>query len=300
MKIAVLSDIHGNNIALQTCMEYLEKQAIDAYCFLGDYIGDFPQIRQVMDTLYTLQKNMPCYLIRGNKEEYILSGIGEAHPEWDSYPSTVGMLRYARQHLTRDDLSFLEALPVTARIHIDGMKDIRICHGTQRAVKEQMRPGNSQNKEILAQVAEEYMLCGHTHRVMALQEYEKIVWNPGAVGLPSIEKRDTKTQFMILHSDNGAWHPEFIELDYDIEQVIQEMHNTGLYETAPYWARTTECILRGTKVTHGTILGRAMALCEQETGRCDWPAVPEIYWKQALEEIKNVKSTDGGKQSYGI
>lgn len=67
MKIAVLSDIHGNNIALQTCMEYLEKQAIDAYCFLGDYIGDFPQIRQVMDTLYTLQKNMPCYLIRGTK-----------------------------------------------------------------------------------------------------------------------------------------------------------------------------------------------------------------------------------------
>ncbi len=84
------------------------------------------------------------------------------------------MLRYARQHLTREDLSFLEALPVTARIHIDGMKDIRICHGTQRAVKEQMRPGNSQNKgNSLAQVAEEYMLCGHTHRVMALQEYEK-------------------------------------------------------------------------------------------------------------------------------
>lgn len=77
MKIAVLSDIHGNNIALQTCMEYLEKQAIDAYCFLGDYIGDFPQIRQVMDTLYRLQKSMPCYLIRGNKEEYILSGIGK-------------------------------------------------------------------------------------------------------------------------------------------------------------------------------------------------------------------------------
>lgn len=39
MNIAVLSDIHGNHIALEACMEYLEKQDIDAYCFLGDYVG---------------------------------------------------------------------------------------------------------------------------------------------------------------------------------------------------------------------------------------------------------------------
>ena len=35
MNIAVLSDIHGNEIALQSCMKYLENQSIDAYCFLG-------------------------------------------------------------------------------------------------------------------------------------------------------------------------------------------------------------------------------------------------------------------------
>lgn len=77
MDIAVLSDIHGNGIAPQACMEYLKKHPVDAYCFLGDYVGEFPGIRRVMDTLYELQENFPCYMLRGNKEGYMLSGMGK-------------------------------------------------------------------------------------------------------------------------------------------------------------------------------------------------------------------------------
>lgn len=232
-------------------------------------------------------------MLRGNKEGYMLSGMGEAHPEWDSYPSTVGMLRYGRAHLTRQDLSFMDSLPTTACIHIDGMKDIRICHGTQRAVNEKMRPQNRENQEILAGVEEEYMLCGHTHKVMSIQEYSKTIWNPGSVGLPIIEEGAMKAQFMVLHGDDGAWHAEFVELDYDIERTIQDMHENGLREVAPYWTRVTERILRGTRVTHGGVLGRAMELCTQETGGCNWPEVPEIYWKRAFEEtdVRSDKST---------
>ncbi|MDE5825558.1 MAG: metallophosphoesterase, partial [Lachnospiraceae bacterium] len=157
MNIAVLSDIHGNHIALETCMGYLEKQDIDAYCFLGDYVGEFPGIRQVMDTLYDLQKKKPCYIIKGNKEDYQLFGLGEGHPEWDAYPSTVGMIRYGCQQLTEEDMSFLMSLPITDCIHIDGMEDIRICHGSPREVREDIRAGKGVNKEILAEVKEKYI-----------------------------------------------------------------------------------------------------------------------------------------------
>ena len=294
MNIAVLSDIHGNHVALRACMEYLEKQDIDAYCFLGDYVGEFPGTRQVMDTLYALREKKPCYIIKGNKEDYQLFGLGEGHPEWDVYPSTVGMLRYGRQHLTQEDISFLSQLPITDCIRINGMEDIRICHGSPRAVKEDIRPGRSQNEEILAGVEEKYLLCGHTHMAMGIQEYGKVVWNPGSVGLPIIEEGGMKAQFMILHGGDGndnkddskEWTPEFVALDYDIEYAIQDMRENGLYETAPYWARVTECILRGKKTTLGRVLRRAMELCEQETGRCDWPAVPERCWKRAYEEMK--------------
>ena len=39
MNIAVLSDIHSNHIAFETCLKYLETQNIDAYCLLDDYVG---------------------------------------------------------------------------------------------------------------------------------------------------------------------------------------------------------------------------------------------------------------------
>ena len=46
-------------------------------------------------------------------------------------------------------------------------------------------------------------------------------------------------------------------LDYDIEYAIQDMRENSLYETAPYWARVTECILRGKKdhARTGTVQG---------------------------------------------
>ena len=54
MEIAVLSDIHGNYIALETCLDYLKDKGIDVYCFLGDYTGEFPGIDQTMKILYDL------------------------------------------------------------------------------------------------------------------------------------------------------------------------------------------------------------------------------------------------------
>ncbi len=293
MNIAVLSDIHGNHIALEACMAYLAKQDIDAYCFLGDYVGELPGIRQTMDIVYDLQRKLPCHIIRGNKEDYQLYGLGEGHPEWDLYPSTVGMLRYARQHLTQEDITFLAALPITDCIRVDGMEPIRICHGSHRAVKEDIRPGGSQNREIFAEVEEKYLLCGHTHMAMDIREYGKTVWNPGSVGLPIIEEGSMKAQFMILHGEKrcgkGEWTPEFVALDYDIEYVIRDMREKGLYETAPYWSRVTESILRGKRTTQGRELCRAMELGEQENGSCDWPEVPENCWERAYEDMKRGK-----------
>ena len=285
MNIAVLSDIHGNHIALESCMEYLEERDIDVYCFLGDYVGEFPGIRQMMDTLYDLQEKKTCYIIKGNKEGYQLSGLGEGHPEWDAYPSTVGMIRYGTQQLSEKDLSFITSLPITDCIHIDGMEDIRICHGSPRNVREDIREGGSSNKEILAEVKEKYIVCGHTHKVMNIQENAKIIWNLGSVGLSLTENGSAKACFMILHSDNSEWKPEFVALEYDRKRTIQEMRDKGLYEIAPFWTLGTEQLLMGGTVSHGQMLCRAMELCEQETGKCIWPEIPEIYWKKAHEEL---------------
>ena len=283
MNVAVLSDIHGNHVAFESCLNYLESREIDAFIFLGDYVGEFPRTEITMELIYELQKKCQCYIIRGNKEEYQLWGLGGDKSEWNDYPSTVGMIRYAARHTREKDLKYFERLPITLRIEFADLPPLRICHGSPRNIKEDIRPEYDVNQEIFAEIEETYIISGHTHRVTEMTEHSKIVWNPGSVGLSL--NGSSKAQFMILHGENGEWKPEFLETEYDTNKVIREMQEENLYELAPYWTRITESLISGGDISHGKVLTRAMELCRLETGACNWPKIPEKCWKKACEEL---------------
>ena len=75
MEIAVLSDIHGNYIALEKCMNYALKRNIDTFLFLGDYVGELPYPERAMKMLYEIKEKYHCTFIRGNKEDYWIYDI---------------------------------------------------------------------------------------------------------------------------------------------------------------------------------------------------------------------------------
>lgn len=51
MDIAVLSDIHGNYVSLQSCIDYALKKDINTFFFLGDYLGELPYPEKTMDMI---------------------------------------------------------------------------------------------------------------------------------------------------------------------------------------------------------------------------------------------------------
>ena len=78
---------------------------------------------------------------------------------------------------------------------------------------------------------------------------------------------------------------EFVSIDYNVERVIDDLYKAGLDKKAPGWCRVSEYILKHGDVSHGSVLARAMALCEKEEGNCIWPDIPEKYWEQAVSEL---------------
>lgn len=88
----------------------------------------------------------------------------------------------------------------------------------------------------------------------------------------------------ILKGNNNAWEEEFISLDYDVENVIEDLHMSGLFDKAFYWCKVTEHLLRTGEVSHGTVLSKAMALCFAQKGECNWPDIPEECWETAVRE----------------
>ena len=283
MDVAVLSDVHGNYVGLERCLEDAFSRNISTFIFLGDYIGELAYPERTMKILYDVNARYKCYFIKGNKEDYWLNYRAGGEKGWKDKDSTSGSLLYAYKALSAKDLDFFAQLQPVQEITVGEMPAITICHGSPNKINEKMLPDDARTIEVMNSVKTSIILCGHSHVQRKILHNEKCVLNPGAVGIPLFS--EGKTQFLILHGNEGTWSEEFISLEYDVDRVISDMHEVKLKEHAPYWSLITENIMRGSNMSHGKILTRAMELCTEENGDCVWPNIPEKCWKQAVFEI---------------
>lgn len=283
MDIAVFSDVHGNYVALEACVEDARKRGIQTFIFLGDYVGELAYPQRAMDMIYDIREKYECYFIRGNKEGYWQKYVAGGKQGWKEYDSTTGMLLYAYRRLREKDLDFFNSLPEKLELQFKDYPLLTICHGSPYSASEKILPDDQRSHEILIANEADYILCGHTHQQCKVTYRNKTALNPGSVGLPF--HSGGKAQFMILHGEQGIWREEFISLDYDVEKVIKELDEEGLDVLAPGWTRMTKFVLPGGEISHATALTRAMELCEQENGYCNWPEIPEKFWQQALQDL---------------
>ena len=284
-KIAVLSDIHGNYIALKRCVDYALDKGINTFVFLGDYVGDLAFPQKTMTMLYELAERYECYFIKGNKEGYWLHYRKNGEQGWKNMDSTTGTLLYTYQNLNSKDLDFFSAQNHVQAIEFEGFPALTACHGSPEKANGALLVNDAKSLEIIEKDASEYILCGHTHIQQKFAHSRKAVLNPGSVGMPL--ESDGKAQFMILYGENGAWQEEFISLQYDSLKIIADLKETELDKAAPFWYKVTVNSLHtGRKSqSHGNVLGRAMELCKQKHGRCVWPDIPEECWEQAYREM---------------
>lgn len=283
MKIAVLSDIHGNAAALEACLNYARKNSVSEFVFLGDYVGELAFPQKTMEMLYQLMEGYPCHFVKGNKEDYWLNYRRDGECGWKECDSTTGSLFYTYYNLTDRDLKFFESLNIKSELRKDGLPSITICHGSPYHANEKMLPGNGKTQNVIEQDPNDFILCGHTHVQGEIVHQCKVVWNPGSVGVSL--HGNGKAQFMILTDKDGMWEHEFVSLDYDVEKVIRDLKQSGLWEMAPSWCKVSAHLLRTGEVSHGTVLAKAMAFCKEETGACVWPEIPEEYWGLAVRNL---------------
>lgn len=283
MDIAVFSDIHGNYVAFQKCVEYALERRIVTFIFLGDYLGEFPYPQKTMEMLYSLKEKYKCFFVKGNKEDYWLNRRKDNNCEWKDGNSTTGALQYCYSNLTDRDIDFFGNLSICQEVKFEGAETLLACHGSPNSNNEKMLPDNDKTKSTIEQCKQKYILCGHTHFRRIIEHDGKVILNPGSIGA-SLHSGG-KAQFMILHKDIHEWKYQFIDLDYDKEKVIKEIQESGLSKSAPYWSKMTKHLIITGEVSHGEVLARAMKLCEEDLGKGIWSDIPEKYWKMAVEEM---------------
>ena len=221
VKIAAISDIHGNIAALDAVLEDIRKEGVDLIVNLGDILSGPLYPCETADRLMAL--GLPT--IRGNHERQLLEGD----------PERMGLSdRWTFEQLRPEHMDWIASLPATLEIG----DDVLLVHGTPRddltyfletVTETGCRAATyAEVRERAGEADAGLILCGHTHlqRMMRL-ETGQLVANPGSVGLQAyeddrpfphrMEMGSPRARYLVASGGGLEWEVEFRAVEYEWE-----------------------------------------------------------------------------------
>lgn len=278
MRIAAFGDIHSNHFALEACLEDAQRQGIDGVAFLGDYVSDFPCPEKTLALIRETAAKLPTWMIRGNREEYLLRHAQNPGENWRR-GSRSGSLLYTYEHLAGEDLRAFEQMPIAMTVRVDGMESFEVCHGAPWQSRWMLLPDTPEGDEVLHSMQTRLLLCAHTHQTFVYERDGKSIVNGGAVGFP--EKGDTRAGYVLLESMNGRWRVRNRRVQYDVEAELREFDESGFVDWGNVWARAVAACLR----TGRDYLKECLRSVDQDARRTGLTADCEMLWEKAAESL---------------
>ena len=219
MKVAVLSDIHGNFQALESVVKDLKSNNCEKVLCLGDLAMAGPQPGMVIDYIRS-QDNWE--VIQGNTDKLISDFSPKIFEDVKKgFPVMANALADDVLFIEDDKKEYLRNLPPQKEIVIDGVK-VLLVHGSPRRNNEDILP-NMPLKDIedmLINTNADLIFCGHTHVPAGYQTNSKqTVVNVGSVGRPMTS--EPKSCYVIANFQDGGFSIEHRFVDYDRETAAK-------------------------------------------------------------------------------
>ncbi|SEM93984.1 phosphoesterase, MJ0936 family [Mesobacillus persicus] len=215
MKLAFISDIHGNAIALDAVLADIKKRKVDKVCVLGDICYRGPEPQRALEVIRSLNTEV----IKGNADEWVVRGVNKGEVP-DQALEMMNLERdWIYSKLTEESVEYLRKLPTELNIEVEGMK-IHAYHATPSSLFNIVLP--SEDDEILeskmmTKEADLYIYA-HIHRPYSRYINGKVIMNIGSVGLPFDGVK--KASYGIVDVQDGSYQTSIVRVRYDIEQTI--------------------------------------------------------------------------------
>lgn len=225
MKIAVISDIHGNMQALEAVLADIKTENCEKIFCLGDLAMAGPEPSRTVNKIKDLSESSDFILIQGNTDEMVSKFSQDVLNTLKDLNETMANAYVADcEQLSDADKSFLASLDKTKEIEIFGVK-ILLVHGSPRRNNENIFPDLpiTEVEEMIKGVTANLILCGHTHMPCGYQtNTNQTVVNVGSVGRPFSE--DPKSCYLIINISQDSkfvvYH-KFVK--YDVESVAEKL-----------------------------------------------------------------------------
>ncbi len=226
MRLAVLSDIHGNLGALEAALEDIETQNVDEIVVAGDVVNGLADSKRCWDLVMSLG----CPVLRGNHERYLFDyATPAADPTWSS--ERFASLGWSLGQVTESDLETMRALPLAHRL-----PGLLIVHATPRSDQENVVAATTDaDLERMFDVAETFIVRGHNHKWLERSWSGRRLVSMGSLGLPLNGRREAQYLVLEQRADGWKWHKRFVP--YDVEATLKHLDSSGYLEAGGPMAR---------------------------------------------------------------
>jgi predicted phosphodiesterase len=219
VRIALLSDLHGNAVALDACLDDLASiGGADRIVAAGDLCMDGPRPRKVLERL----REAGALAVRGNTDRMIASDDVDLYEPDDR----AGIL-WQRKELGPEWVAWLGALPATLAFG-EGPDGLLVCHATPLRDDEHVWPDApaEQLERIVWGVVQRTIAFGHLHVPYVRTLRDRTFVNVASAGLP--KDGDPRAHYVVLTQQAGGWSVRSRRVEFDVERVARQLRKSGI------------------------------------------------------------------------
>lgn len=236
MKIAIISDIHGNLQAMQETLKDIRKRNVDKIICLGDIIAKGVHPKECI----SLVRENCDIVLQGNCDRH----FSEEH-NLEEFPlQEQERIKWNRSMIDKDDRDYLLSLPYSYEFYMSGSL-VRLFHATPDKIDRIVLNVNSiqtklemfyPSKYTISQTEADVVIYGHIHHPYMDKIYNKTIINVGSVGNAFDVVRNplkdsnvletTKANYLIIEGEYGSTKYDsdisfqYVKVPYDIDKEL--------------------------------------------------------------------------------
>lgn len=216
MRVAVLSDVHGNVRALEAVLA--DASGADLIVANGDLLSYGPRPAETLDLLRSLPN---ARFVSGNNDRNLVERRWNACPRDGWEAESFANLRWTAEAIGLAGVEFLAGWPFDVRL--DLVEPVRVFHASPIGDSVGMFPWTPTAllAGMVSGIAESVIMCGHTHLQMDRRVGPRRVISEGSAGFPF--DGDRRPGYALLDDSSGRLSVSFRRVAYDVEAVIADV-----------------------------------------------------------------------------
>jgi predicted phosphodiesterase len=236
MRIGIISDIHGNALALDVVIADLRQEPVDQLVCLGDAIQGGPQPAEVVARL----REIACPVVMGNADDWLLTGEETGAEDIpDTRLLKMNDVRtWMLEQLSEEDKALIRSFRPTVEIPLGTGRNLLCFHGSPNSFDDIILPTTAEEEfqELLAPYLPHLMTGGHTHmqQIRRIGVSDSFFFNPGSIGFSYSHQQTEKSfradawaEYAILTAEGPRVALEFRRIPYDVEALIEVYRASG-------------------------------------------------------------------------